>query len=168
MRFLKGSAALCLSFLATCAFTERTFPLPQVAEKDKRMSLSIGEISLFMDPEFRDPLKKDHPLAKRAESAKQEARATFRGTLEGQGFVCHEPCEGSGIQLLVDIGLRMNFFRFFLVARVRGSSEEDGREILCILMETEVFNGDDEEVRRAGRELAKKLAEGLKEVLARP
>lgn len=168
MRFIKGLAILCLSFLATCVVSERKFILPQVAEKDKRMDLCIGEMSIFTDAKFEDPLKKDHPMANTAESAKKEALVTLRGKLEEQGFsVCADHAEGdSGIHLQVDLGLRTNFFRFFLIARVRGFSEEDNRQLFELLAETEVFNGKDSEVRRAGQELAEKIVRGLKEVLA--
>ncbi|GEM_PF-3227486 len=168
MRFLKGLAPLFLSCLATCVVTERTYPLPQIAETDKRTSLCVGEMFLFTDAKFRDPLKKDHFLADGAESAKQEARVTLREKLEERGFsVCSDHQEGnSEIHLQVDLGLRINFFRFFLIARVRGFSEMDNRKLFELLTEKEVLSGKDSEVRRAGRELAEKLAERLKEILA--
>lgn len=169
MRFIKGLAILCLSFLATCVVSEREFALPRVAENDKRMDLCVGEMSIFTDAKFEDPLKKDHSRANTAESAKKEALVTLRGKLEEQGFsVCSDHKEGdSGIHLQVDLGLRIEFFtKFFLIARVRGFSEEDNRKLFELLAETEVLSGKDSEVRRAGQKLAGKIVRGLKEVLA--
>ncbi len=168
MRFIKGLAVLFLSCLATCVVTERSFPLPQIAETDKGTDLCLGEMFLFTDSKFEDPLGKDHFMAKKAEAAKQEARVTLCEKLKEQGFsVCSDHSEGSsGVHLDVDLGLRTNFFRFFIVARVRGFSEKDNRELFEFLAEVEVLSGEEDEVRRAGKELAEKVARGLKEVLA--
>ena len=170
MRFIKGLAPLFLSCLATCAVTERTYPLPQIAETDKQQRiLCIGEVSLFEDAKFKCPLKDSHPLADRAESGKQEARVTLCDKLEEQGFRVwpnHEEGDRGGVHLAMDLGLRSEFFRFFLIARIRGYSDS-GYELFQFLVETEVFGGKESEVRRAGRHLAEKIAQGLKEVLAK-
>lgn len=173
MRALNGLMVLSLCFLSTCTVSERQYPLPQVAEEDKQTeALCIGEVTLFTDGKFQHPLEKDHSLARKAESAKAEAEATLWNNLEKEGFKigsCDQHDQFQMIHLTLDIGLRIEFFtRFFIVARIRGTQKACGKDRLLfeLLAETEVFDSTEREVRRAGRELAAKLARGLKEVLA--
>lgn len=161
MRFLKGLAVLSLSFLATCVVPEKTYPLPLVAEEDKRMDLCVEKVSFFRDAEFTDPLED----SSRARLAGEESLAILSEKLEELGFRASK-CSRGQIHLRVDIGLKNVLLNFFLVARIRAYSEPGGEEIFRFFAETAVWSNKEAEVRRAGRELAGKIAKGLKEVLA--